>query len=107
MNIFVLFKSLNTVISVDELPHTVNLFNMNIILIFFHLDTKDVTLADGLPLDAVFHTICDELLLFIAVNVTAILPGQDNFYLFDSHSRDDRGLYVSDGTPVLLRLATF
>ena len=49
LNIFVLFKSLNTVISVDELPHTVNLFNMNIILIFFHLDTRDVTLADGLP----------------------------------------------------------
>ena len=54
-----------------------------------------------------FHTICDELLLFIAVNVTAILPGQVNFYLFDSHSRDDKGLYVSDGAPVLLRLVTF
>ena len=34
---------------------------------------------------------------------TAILPGKDNFYLFDFHSSDDGGLYVLNHTTVFLR----
>ena len=78
---------------------------MDININFLHLETCDVTLADGLPFlrCCVPHNICDGLLLFIGWNTTAIVPGQNKFYLFDSHSCDDTGLCVSDGTSVLLR----
>ena len=105
------YKSLNTIdlLSVDYLPHTVKLFNLEININFLHLKTSDVTLADGLPFlrCCIPHNICDGLLLFIGGNTTAIVPGQNKFYLFDSHSRDDRGLCVSDGTSVLLRFHDF
>ena len=102
-----LYKSLNTIdlLSVDDLPYTVELFNMDININFLHLETRDVTLADGLPFlrSCVPHNICDGLLLFIGGNTTAIVPRQNKFNIFDSHSPDGRGLCVSNGTTVFLR----
>ena len=45
------YKSLNTInlLSVDDLPLIAKLFNMNININFLHLETRDVTLTDGLP----------------------------------------------------------
>ena len=56
-----------------------------------HLETRDVTLTD-LPFlrCCVPHDIYDGLLLFIGANTTATVPGQNNFYLFDSHNRDGK-----------------
>ena len=34
---------------------------------------------------------------------TAIILLRNCYYLFDSHSRDERGLSVVDGTPVLMK----
>ena len=102
------YKSLNTIdlLSVDDLPHTVKLLNMDININFLHLETRVVTLADGLPFlrCCVPHNICDGPLLFIGGNTTAIVSRQNKFYCFDSHSRDGRALCVSNGKSVLLRI---
>ena len=62
-------------------------------------------MADGLAFlrCCVPHNICDEFLLFVGGNTTAIVPRKNKFYPFDSHSRGGRGFCVSDGTSVLLR----
>ena len=70
---------------------------MDIIITFLHFENKDVTLADGLPFlrRCTPHNIYVVLLLFIGWNTTAIIvPGQNTFYLFDSHSLDDLGFCV-------------
>ena len=88
------YKSPNTInlLSVDDLPHTAQLFNMGININSLHLETRDVTLADGLPFVRCCapHNICDGLLLFICGNTTAIVPRQNKLYLFNSHRRDGR-----------------
>ena len=102
-----LYKSLNTtyLLLVDDLSRTLKLFNMDISIKFLHLETRDVALADGLPFSrcCVPHNICDGFLSFVGGNSTAIVPKENKFYLFDSHSCDGRGFCVSDGTSVLLR----
>ena len=62
-------------------------------------------MADGLPFlrCCIPQNICDGLLSFIGGNTTAVVPRQNKFYLFNSHSHDCRGLYVSDSTSVLFR----
>ena len=105
------YKSLNTtnLLSVDDLPHTAKLFDMDININFLHLETRDFKLADGLPFlrCCVPLNIWDGLLLFIGGNTTAIVPRQNKLYIFNSHSCDGRGLYVSDSTSVCLGSMTF
>ena len=89
----------------EDLLHTVKLFDMDINVNFLNLNTRDVALADGLQfLRYCFsRNICDELLLFIGGNTKAIVPLLNKVYLFDSNSHDGRSLCVSDDTSVLLR----
>ena len=89
----------------EDLLHTVKLFDMYINVNFLNLNARDVALADGLQfLRYCFsHNICDELLLFIGGNTKAIVPLLNKVYLFDSNSHDGRSLCVSDDTSVLLR----
>ena len=49
------------------------------------------------------HNVDDGLLLFINGFTIAVFTKRPKFYLFDSHSRDHRGLSAPDGTSVLLR----
>ena len=44
-------------------------------------------------------------LLFMVGFTTALMKHHNHFYLFDSHSRDSRGLSVVDGTSVLLKFS--
>ena len=71
---------------------------MDININSLHLETRDVTLADGLPFlkCCVPHNICDGLLLFVCGNTTAIVPRQNKFDLFNSRRHDGRALCVSD-----------
>ena len=59
----------------EDLLHTVKLFDMDINVNFLNLNTRDVALADGLQfLRYCFsHNICDELLLVIGGNTKAIV----------------------------------
>ena len=45
-------------------------------------------------------------LLFIDGYTIAILPHSNSIFLFDSHSRDERGLFVSNGYSVLLKFSS-
>ena len=66
---------------------------MNINIDILHLDTRDVTLANGLPFlkCCVPHNMCDGLLLFTGRNTIASVPKQNKFYLFEFDSGDGRG----------------
>ena len=44
-------------------------------------------------------------LLFMGGFTTALMKHHNHFYLFDSHSRDSRGLSVVDGTSVLMKVS--
>ena len=51
--------------------------------------------------------VCDNVLfrLFMGGNTTAIMSLQNSFYVFDSHSRDERGLNIPNGRSVLLKFS--
>ena len=49
-------------------------------------------------------TLC---LLFIEGFTNAIILLRNCYYLFDSHSRDERGFSVVDGTSVLMKIRDF
>ena len=44
-------------------------------------------------------------LLFMGGFTTALMKHHNHFYLFDSHSRNSRGLSVVDGTSVLMKFS--
>ena len=44
-------------------------------------------------------------LLFMGGFATALMKHHNHFYLFDSHSRDSRGLSVVDGTSALIKFS--
>ena len=73
---------------------------------FLGLETGLTSLIPGDPFLGTYvpgHNV-DGFLFFISGFTIAVITKRPNFYLFDSHSRDHRGLRVPDGTSVLLRL---
>ena len=70
-------------------------------MISFGLQTKIVTLVAG---DSLLRIIVRDssddspFLLFMGGFTTAVIQHDDFFYLFDSHSRDMRGLSVAGST---------
>ena len=105
-----LYKSLHTsdMLSVDQLPAFVKMYNHDIPVQYLRLETQLATLING---DSFLRdllttggnngiTLC---LLFMEGFTTAIILLSNCYYLFDSHSRDKRGLSVVDGTSVLMK----
>ena len=106
-----LYKSLHTsdMLSVDQLPAFVKMYNHDIPVQYLRLETQLATLING---DSFLRdllttggnngiTLC---LLFMEGFTTAIILLRNSYYLFDWHSRDKRGLSVVDGTSVLMKL---
>ena len=72
---------------------------------FLRLETGQASLMPGDPFLRTYvpgHNV-DGFLLFLSGFTIAVITKGPNFYVFDSHSRDFRGLSVPDGTSVLLR----
>ena len=94
--------------SVDQLPAYVKMYNYDIPVQYLRLETQLATLING---DSFLRdllttggnngiTLC---LLFMEGFTTAIILLRNCYYLFDSHSRDERDLSVVDGTSVLMK----
>ena len=102
-----LYKSLNTLdlLSVDDLPRTVQVSGNEIAVEFLHLETNIASLREMDPFLRSIVPVNTEVsfLLFMGSNTTALVTYGSSVYLFDSHSRDERGLTVADGTSVLLK----
>ena len=87
-------------LSADELPKSVVMANYNIPKDYLELETDIANLRTGEPFLRRIVSISeyDETMLsFIRGFTTAIMKQHDYFYLFDSHSRDERGLSISWG----------
>ena len=101
-----LYKTLNTfgMLSVDDLPRFVKMYDQNVQIEFLELEMKLVRLRDG---DLFLRNIIPDsdnvlFLLFVGDNTTAIMSLQIFCYVFHSHSRDERGLNIPHGRSVLL-----
>ena len=97
-----LYKSLGTMdlLSADELPKSVVMSNYNIPKDYLELETDIANLRTGEPFLRRINSVSeyDETMLsFIRGFTTAIMKQHGYFYLFDSHSRDERGLSISWG----------
>ena len=104
-----LYKSLHTfdMLTVDQLPAFVRMYNHNIPVQYLRLETQMITLINGdLFLRDVLTTGNGGMILCLLILegfTTSIILSRNSYYLFDSHSRDERGLSVVDGTSVLLK----
>ena len=103
----VLYKSLNTIdlLLAGDLPCLVKIYELEFDVTFLGLETGQASLIPGDPFLRTYvpgHNV-DDFLLFISGFTIAVITKGPNFYLFDSHSRDHRGLSVPHGTSVLLR----
>ena len=105
-----LYKSFHTsdILSVDQLPAFVKIYNHDIPVQYLRLATQLATLING---DSFLRdllttggsngiTLC---LLFMEGFTTAVILLRNCYYLFDSHSRDERDLSVVDTTSVLMK----
>ena len=98
-----LYKSLHTsdMLSVDQLPAFVKMYNHDIPVQYLRLETQLATLVNG---DSFLRDILTTegnngiilCLLFMEGFTTAIILLRKYYYLFDSHSRDERGLSAVD-----------
>ena len=105
-----LYKSLHTshMLSVDQLSGFLKMCNHDIPVQYLRLQTQLAALING---DSFLQdllatggingiTLC---LLFMEGFTTAVILLRNCYYLFDSHSRDERSLSVVDGTSVLIK----
>lgn len=105
-----LYKSLNTNLhlNVDELPRTIQYNGIVCDITMLNLEDCFATLAPNYPLLQIpySNTVPDSeslALMFIAGFTIAIMRLQNNtFFVFDSHSRDERGLSVPGGKSCVL-----
>ena len=80
-------------LSADELPRTVVMSNNNIPVEFLELKTEIAYLRTGEPfLRRIVSSESDEImfLLFMGGFTTALMKQHNHFYLFDSHSRENK-----------------
>ena len=108
-----LYESLHTSdVSVDQLPAFLKIYNHDILVQYLKLKTQLETLINGdsflrdllTTVGNIGITLC---LLFMEEFTTSIILLRNCYYLFDSHSRDKRGLSVVDGTSVLMTFRDF
>ena len=90
-------------LSVDDLPRFVKIYDQNVQIEFLELQINLARLRDGDPFlkNAVPDRDNVLFLLFMVGNTTAIMSWQSFFYVFDSHSRDERGSNIPNGQSVL------
>ena len=105
-----LYKSLNVVdmLTADDLPRSIVMCNIEFPVDFLELKTEIAHLRNGEPfLRRSVPNTGDEFmfLLFMGGFTTALMKHHNHFYLFDSHSRDSRGLSVVGGTSVLMKVS--
>ena len=105
-----LYKSLHTsdMLSVDQLPAFVKMCNHDISVHCLRLETQLAGLINGDSfLRDLFTTGGNNgitlFLLFREGFTTAIIFLRNCYYIFDSHSREEKGLSVVDGTTVLMK----
>ena len=107
-----LYKSLHTsdMLSVDQLPAFVKMYNHDIRVQYLRLETQLTTLVIG---DSFLRDVLITggnngitlRLLFMEGFTTAIILLRNCYYLFDSHSCDERDLSVVDGTSVSMKFS--
>ena len=106
-----LYKSLGFL--ADQLPGFVKMFSRNIPIRYIRLETQLATLTFG---DSFLRYVFREnannssttlSLLFMEGFTTVIISSGNYSYLFDSNSRDEKGLSVIDGTSVLMKFNDF
>ena len=105
-----MYKSLNVVdmLTIDDLPGSIAMCNIEFPVDFLELKTEIAHLRnDESFLRRSVPNTGDEFmfLLFMGGFTTALMKHHNHFYLFDSHSRDSRGLSVVDGTSVLMKFS--
>ena len=97
----------------NQLPGFVRMFSHNIPVQYVRLETQLATPTFG---DSFLRDVFKEnannastslSLLFIECFTTAIFSSGNCYFLFDSHSRDERGISVIDGTSVLIKFNDF
>ena len=102
-----LYKTLNTfdMLSVDDLPCFVRVYGENVQIEFLQLETKleTLTYVDPFLRNIVSNTENVLILLFMGGYKTAVISSQNFFYVFDSHSGDERRLSIANGRSVLLK----
>ena len=106
-----LYKSLNTqsYLSVDDLPSFIPINGSMANVHLLNLHTCEASLVTGSPFLRTPLQNCSnkQMLLFINGFTLAIFQSEygDTCHLFDSHSKDEQGLSVSNGKSVLLTFA--
>ena len=101
------YKTLNTfdMLSVDDLPCFVRVYDENRQIEFLQLETKLASLTYGGPFlrNIVSNTENVLFLLFMGGGTTAVISSQNFFYVFDSHGGDEMGLNIANGRSVLFK----
>ena len=92
------------VLSVDDLPCLVRVYEYNVQTELLQLKTKltSVTFGDPFLNNIVSHTENVSFLLFMRGYTTAVISSQNFFYVSDSHSQDERGLNIANERSILL-----
>ena len=98
-------------LSVDDFPACINVDNSMVFNINkLNLGTGIATLVENDTfLQAIFNSCENKGTSFLLLKngyTLAMIPNTGNYYLFKSHSRDERGLIVSNGTSVLLKFSS-
>ena len=92
-------------LSVDDLPRFVRVYDENVQIECLQLETKLASLAYGDPFlrNIVSNTENVLFLLFMGGYTTAVVASQNFFYVFQSHNQDERRLNIANGRSVLLK----
>jgi len=96
-------------LNVDDLPREINLSHGQISLDFLELKDGELSFDNqDASLVSLFYSVNatgDGFLIFVNGVTLAVMynDSQNSYYLFDSHSRNNQGLPVPDGTSVLLK----
>ena len=93
-------------VSAEQLPEFVKMFSHNIPIQYGRLETQLATLKNrnSFLRDVLTETTGTALcFLFMESFTTTIILSGNCFYLFESHSRNERGLSIADGTSALVK----
>ena len=100
------YKSLNVLdfLAADQLPNVIIQSGRNFCITIDPIanETIDLVFQNGFLNIMQVYCNANGFLLFISGYTIALILLNDKFYIFDSHSRNERGLTVFDGKSVLL-----
>lgn len=105
-----LYKSLNVIgpLDVDDIPRSITMSNISCSVTLLNLETCVANINEGYPLLQIpFSTRQNNdnsgLIIIDGYTIAVFQLPDGKFYVFDSHSRDERGLSVFDGKSCLLK----